>query len=231
MTVTARRLEGSNSLSVTGLLNTISYQYVQLWIVVLILMDGLQRDVQHHAMVLLGRTGKHSPFPKWAIATAAEVRKFDPDEGECCTVKRFCIDISGTPASPWNESATRVFVKNFLTVAQFKCRNRSKIRDMFRSHFKTLQRHYRKVGKAHDERDSNQDDDVDASSAVEEGRPTTSKKPSSSRNPNDTWFKSSSTGKGKATAPAAASAIASTSAIIDMKAHSRYQRKYTVRAI
>ncbi|KAI0713030.1 hypothetical protein C8T65DRAFT_574203 [Cerioporus squamosus] len=98
-------------------------------------------------MTLLGRANKSSPFPKRTIATAAEVRGFDPAEGECCTAKKFCIDISGTPASPWNESATRVFVKSFMTVAQFKCRNRKKIHDMFRSYFRTLQRHYHK-GKA-----------------------------------------------------------------------------------
>ncbi|KAI0695272.1 hypothetical protein C8T65DRAFT_584444 [Cerioporus squamosus] len=105
-----------------------------------------QADVQAHALRLLGRKDKDSPFPKRSIAKPALVRGFDPKEGECCTARRFCVDILGTPASEWNTSATKVFVNDFLTVPQHACRNRKKVQAMFRSHFKTLQRHYEKCG-------------------------------------------------------------------------------------
>ncbi|RPD67748.1 hypothetical protein L226DRAFT_474467, partial [Lentinus tigrinus ALCF2SS1-7] len=96
----------------------------------------------------LGREHKDSPFLKRTIPDPALVRGFDPNEGPCCTAKKFCIDILGTPASTWNTSATKVFVQDFLTVPQHACRNRKKVHAMFRSHIKTLQRHFKKVGMA-----------------------------------------------------------------------------------
>ncbi|RPD56981.1 hypothetical protein L226DRAFT_449457, partial [Lentinus tigrinus ALCF2SS1-7] len=92
----------------------------------------------------LGREHNKSPFPKRTIARPILIRGFDPDKGPCCTAKKFRIDIHGTPASEWNTSATEVFVRDFLTVPQHTCRNRKKVHAMFRSHFKTLQRHFRK---------------------------------------------------------------------------------------
>ncbi len=196
------------------------------------LTNDLQLDVQAHALTLLGRASRDSPFPRKAIATEAQVRYFDPDEGECCTAKRFCIDIIGYPASPWNKSAARVFAKSFMTVAQFKCRISHKIQRMFRSYFKTLQRHYRKYGMepSDDSSSEEEEENTGAANGTEtEGQPTSKRnkeKSSSSRTPNDKWFKSSSTSKGKGKGKATATAIATE---VDPKAHSRYQRKYTVR--
>lgn len=136
-----------------------------------------QADVQAHALKLLGRENKDSPFPKRRIATRAQVRGFDPEEGPCCTAKKFRIDIRGTPASQWNASATKVFVQDFLTVPQHACRNQKKVSAMFRSHFKTLQRHFRRVGMT-----SGKDDDDD-DDAVPAPQGSTSK-----ATPNDIWF-------------------------------------------
>ncbi|RPD60434.1 hypothetical protein L227DRAFT_502152, partial [Lentinus tigrinus ALCF2SS1-6] len=124
----------------------------------------------------LGREHKDSPFLKWTIPDPALVRGFDPNEGPCCTAKKFCIDILGTPASTWNTSATKVFVQDFLTVPQHACRNRKKVHAMFRSHFRTLQRHFEKVGL---EKSTSDDDGENG------GEPATQAATSAKRTPND----------------------------------------------
>lgn len=84
----------------------------------------------------------YSPFPPEAVASAATVRGFRPEEGPHCTAEKFCLDLSGTPASLFNASSGRVFAESFVE-AGFACRNIQKVEKMFRSHFKTLKRHYR----------------------------------------------------------------------------------------
>lgn len=43
-----------------------------------------------------------------------EIEQFDPRNGPCCNATSFRIHLDGTPADPWNKSATAVFVAKFL---------------------------------------------------------------------------------------------------------------------
>ncbi|KAI9059345.1 hypothetical protein FKP32DRAFT_1579936 [Trametes sanguinea] len=87
------------------------------------------------------RNDKQSKFHPTTVATASQVRGFLPEEGRCCTAAEFCLDLNSTPGKPWNVSAAKVFVDDFLRVELYACRSRTKIMSMFTSHFRTIQRH------------------------------------------------------------------------------------------
>ncbi|KAI0682106.1 hypothetical protein C8T65DRAFT_597539 [Cerioporus squamosus] len=141
-------------------------------------------------LVLLRRADKYAPFKKASLANEIMARGYRASDGPCCTAANFQIDINGTAASPWNDSARKVFVEDFLTIDSHTCRDCTKIKVMFRSHFRTLQSHYAKYGVEPD------DDDVhpgavrntagQSSNATNEGGP----KPAPKRTPNSIWFKS-----------------------------------------
>ena len=97
-----------------------------------------------HALMLLKRKYADSPFPRSVIASQKQVKVFKREKGECCTDDNFMLDIGGTAGSPWNDSATRVFVEDFLG-ANYECKNRKKIMKMFKAHFQTIQHHYDKM--------------------------------------------------------------------------------------
>jgi len=46
--------------------------------------------------------------------TAQDINDFDPEIAECCTADNFRIHLAGSPGEPWNKSAARVLVNNFL---------------------------------------------------------------------------------------------------------------------
>ncbi|KAI1783791.1 hypothetical protein LXA43DRAFT_902854, partial [Ganoderma leucocontextum] len=85
-----------------------------------------------------------SPFRRSTIASQKQVKVFRPGQGECCTADSFVLDIAGTAGNPWNDSATRVFVEDFLG-ANYECKSRKKIAKMFKAHFRTIQRHHDKM--------------------------------------------------------------------------------------
>ena len=95
-----------------------------------------------HALVLMGRESKTSPFPEASVAKAQIVRGWRREEGECCTAESFCLDLSATPGSEWNKSATNVFVDDFIDVGTYQCTNRKLIRHAFVTHFRTIKRQY-----------------------------------------------------------------------------------------
>lgn len=97
---------------------------------------------------------------------------------------------------------------------------------MYRSHFRTLQRHYRLYGALRD-RDEEDDEEPEAAgpsrlreSAASSNGEATNKATGTGQNPNDLWFKPVSAkgtkGKGQDTTE-------------DDAIRSRYQRMYTVR--
>jgi hypothetical protein len=43
-----------------------------------------------------------------------ELHNWNPEIQECCTAEDFKLHLKGTPCSPWNSSATRVFAGHFL---------------------------------------------------------------------------------------------------------------------
>ncbi|RDX40372.1 hypothetical protein OH76DRAFT_1366335 [Lentinus brumalis] len=105
-------------------------------------------------LTLLRRSDKFAPFKKASLANEIMARGYRKSDGPCCTAENFQLDMNGTPGSPWNDSARKVFVEDFLKVGSHKCRDRSKIRAMFRSHFRTVQSHFAKYGVEPDEGDS-----------------------------------------------------------------------------
>ncbi|KAH9856335.1 hypothetical protein C2E23DRAFT_722276, partial [Lenzites betulinus] len=90
-------------------------------------------------------TSKSKFFPD-TVATVRQVRGFDPQESRCCDVGNFCLDLNATPGTPWNVSATAVFVDDFIQVRLYTCTNRAKITKMFVTHYRTLQRQFKKYG-------------------------------------------------------------------------------------
>ncbi|KAI0762494.1 hypothetical protein C8Q74DRAFT_1174340, partial [Fomes fomentarius] len=94
------------------------------------------------------RADSYSPFPKSTVASPGLVRGYDPNDGHCCGVNDFCLDLAGTPASSWNASATEVFVDDFLDCGQYNCTDRKKIAKMFRTHIRTLKHHHKNLGTA-----------------------------------------------------------------------------------
>ncbi len=165
-----------------------------------------------HMLLLLRRADKYAPFKKASLASEIMVRGYRPSDGPCCTAANFQIDIDGTPASPWNDSARKVFVEDFLTINNHKCRDRKKIKTMFRSHFRTLQSHYAKYGVQPDDDDAQPGPARNTAGGSSIG---TGPKPAPKRTPNSIWFKSR---------PKASKARPASD-----KEHNRYQRKYTVR--
>ncbi|KAI0648927.1 hypothetical protein C8Q79DRAFT_904310 [Trametes meyenii] len=92
-----------------------------------------------------------SKFHPSTIATARQVRGFLPSEGRCCDVSHFCLQLgftsagkAATPGSEWNQSATRVFVDDFIRCG-YACQDHAKITTMFQRHFRTIQRHYQRL--------------------------------------------------------------------------------------
>jgi len=47
-------------------------------------------------------------------ATEAEMEMWDPEQGYCCMLANFCIDLSGNARSAWNKSAAKVFATGYL---------------------------------------------------------------------------------------------------------------------
>jgi hypothetical protein len=56
------------------------------------------------------------PEDQWLddVIHGAELEGWDPTRSECCTIQNFKLHLRGTPADPWNTSATRVFTDHFL---------------------------------------------------------------------------------------------------------------------
>ncbi|KAI0055203.1 hypothetical protein BV25DRAFT_1815199 [Artomyces pyxidatus] len=78
---------------------------------------------------------------------------YDRRNGPCCTPDRFRLDLSagsGTPASPWNKSATHVFVESFVQSGDYTCKNRKEIFQCFATHIKHLKRVFEKQALAPD---------------------------------------------------------------------------------
>lgn len=48
------------------------------------------------------------------LVSDQDLADWDPAIGECCTAEQFKLHFRGTPCNPWNKSATRVFVNDFL---------------------------------------------------------------------------------------------------------------------
>ena len=88
------------------------------------------------------RDGSDAPFHPDTVATAQAVRGWRSEDGECCDVENFCLDLAGTPGTPWNKSARRVFIDDFLDVHVYACTDRKKIATMFNRHFRTVKKHY-----------------------------------------------------------------------------------------
>lgn len=58
------------------------------------------------------------PKDNWLkeVISQHDLNNWNPEIGECCTAQQFKLHLMGTPRSPWNISATRVFVNDFLSI-------------------------------------------------------------------------------------------------------------------
>ncbi|RPD57161.1 hypothetical protein L227DRAFT_507367 [Lentinus tigrinus ALCF2SS1-6] len=93
----------------------------------------------------MGREHRYAPFHDFTIAKPPTVRGYHRDkDGECCTSAAFCLDMEGTPGSPWNASAANVFARDFLYINQYDCTDEAAIANMFRRHLRTIQKQYKR---------------------------------------------------------------------------------------
>ncbi|KAI5999693.1 hypothetical protein EDD15DRAFT_2193724 [Pisolithus albus] len=71
-----------------------------------------QKLICEHALVLMKREDKHSPFTN--VLDKAEVEAYvKGTRRPCCTADNFRVDLNGTPTSIWNTSASHVFTTSF----------------------------------------------------------------------------------------------------------------------
>ena len=63
------------------------------------------------------------------------------------------LDLTKTAGTRWNASATDVFVSDFLKVAQYRCEDGGEVARQFRSHYRTLRKHYSQYGTHSDDMD------------------------------------------------------------------------------
>ncbi|KAI0715208.1 hypothetical protein C8Q76DRAFT_618222 [Earliella scabrosa] len=90
----------------------------------------------------MGRENWDDPFEDASIASVAEVKDFDLAKSHpCCTVEKFRLDLRGTPCSPWNKSATIVFVDDFME--KHPKASKAAVKEAFKSHIDRLRDVYR----------------------------------------------------------------------------------------
>ncbi len=91
------------------------------------------------------RDSRKSPIDANKVPTRREVRAFDPDGlAPAATIAEFRPDFEGTPRSAWNRSVTDVFVLDFLECNLYVCNDYVKIDAAYLSHFRSLQKQYRR---------------------------------------------------------------------------------------
>lgn len=85
----------------------------------------------------------NSPIDEDTIPTAAEVEGFNPQEGPCCSVQNFRPDLNNPAGTPWNASATNVFVKDFVSAKVYPSASRFQVAKAFRTHLGRLRTFYK----------------------------------------------------------------------------------------
>lgn len=85
-------------------------------------------------------------LPITNVPNSDEVEMYDPQQhGYCCTELDFRPDLNGTPSSPWNRSAARVFRISFLRAGEFECTHPATIEKAFTTHLKHVIRDFKKA--------------------------------------------------------------------------------------
>ncbi|KAI9059823.1 hypothetical protein FKP32DRAFT_1613968 [Trametes sanguinea] len=90
----------------------------------------------------MGRECATSPFPDACVANPREVRGWQREEGECCTVEDFRLDLTKGYGSEWNKSAINVFVEDFIETGTYSCTDAKQVRRTINRHFRTIRRQY-----------------------------------------------------------------------------------------
>ena len=93
---------------------------------------------------MLKRGDYKSPFPAGTVASPQQVMSWDKSQGRCCTADSFSLDLRSTARSPWNSSATKVFVDEFKSIEEYECKDDKLIAAAFSTHFRTLKRHWKR---------------------------------------------------------------------------------------
>lgn len=85
-----------------------------------------------------------APFDKSKLAIPEDVKAFTGENGHCCTIENFRVDLEGTPRSLWNASAAMVFAKAFVKLPDAPSRDVKLVAKAFSSHFVGLRLAYLK---------------------------------------------------------------------------------------
>ncbi|KAI5996412.1 hypothetical protein EDD15DRAFT_2365258 [Pisolithus albus] len=102
-----------------------------------------QKLICEHALALMKRENKHSPFTN--VPNRAEVISYmKGTQRPCCTADNFRVDLSDTPASAWNTSASHVFAASFCDAHPGCDRSLKAIFDAWVVHFSYLRQVYAK---------------------------------------------------------------------------------------
>jgi hypothetical protein len=100
-----------------------------------------QAEIRAFALHILGREGSSDSVP--APPTPEELKSFTHRKLGGPTADDFKLDLLHSSSSKWNERAIKVFSNAFVDADWTKCKDKSAIRKGFKSHFRTIQRHYR----------------------------------------------------------------------------------------
>lgn len=109
--------------------------------------DGFQRVVRSHLVRLVGEN-----FLSTDMVTQDQARTFavawNIDGGQtcgpCCTVHDFKVDLIGPPQGEWNQSAGRVFCRDFLNFHRLPDDATEAVLGAFFTRIKTLKAKYKK---------------------------------------------------------------------------------------
>ncbi len=95
----------------------------------------------------MNRDNNLDPFDEALLPLEEEVAQFDLHlHHPCCTATFFRPDLRGKTKTLWNRSAVRVFVRSFLDMGQYACKDKWEIEQAFWSHLKYLQLVFKQRG-------------------------------------------------------------------------------------
>ena len=88
----------------------------------------------------MNRETSKAPFTN--LPSLAALRGYRPEDGPCCTVEDFQVDLVNGPRSLWNKSAANVFADDFLHAYPSLKVSTKKIREMWYKHLERLKAVY-----------------------------------------------------------------------------------------
>jgi hypothetical protein len=100
----------------------------------------IKQYVHMHARTLMKRTTCSAPFEN--VPYPADIAGWNSDLEPACTADNFRLDLNSPPKSPWNKSATAVFVRSFLDMGIFPGATATQVEKAFVTHLRGLSRQF-----------------------------------------------------------------------------------------